>query len=165
MHRHHKKRRVWAAPLVAAVTLTWPAFAQEADEDRPRLIEVPELLPQERFRQCLLQAERAPMAALIDAERWEIDGGGNLARECAATALANNGEEDLAARRFETLARDLAEFDADYAAGLLREAGRLWLRADAPQRAVFALEAAGEIAEPDPQLLGGSWGSIVGRQT
>ena len=153
MYRRHKKRLFWAAPLITAMTLSWPSQAQEAVEDRPRLIEVPDLLPQERFRQCLLQAEHAPMAALIDAERWETDGGGNLARECAATALANNGDDDLAARRFETLARDLAQIDADYAAGLFREAGRLWLRADVPQRAVFALEAAGAIAEPDPQLL------------
>lgn len=153
MHRHLKKRLVWAAPFAAAMTMSWPAHAQDAAEDRPRLIEVPDLAPQERFRQCLQQAELSPVAALIDAERWETDGGGNLARECAATALANNGEEDAAARRFETLARDLAEIDADYAAGLFREAGRLWLRVDVPQRAVFALEAAGEIAAPDPQLL------------
>lgn len=170
MQRDHKKSRIWAGLFVIMTALPAAVLAQGTAEDRPRLIDLPELLPPERFRLCMTQAETAPMAALIEAEQWEIEGGGNLARECAATALANSGEHGVAAGRFEALARELAEVDPDYAAGLYREAARLWLSADAPQRAVWVLEAAAAIVAPDPQLLiqrarargatGDQWGAL-----
>ncbi len=129
------------------------ANAQSAGDGAPRLIEILPRPPQQQFSLCMTLATVSPSAALIEAEQWESDGGGNLARECAATALANSDEHAEAAGRFEALARELAPVDPAYAADLYREAGRLWLRDDFAQRAVWALETAEELAGPDPQLL------------
>jgi len=129
------------------------ANGQSPARDAPRLIEILPQPPQEQFRLCMTLASESPTAALIEAEQWEIDGGGNLARECAATALANSDEFAAAAQRFEVLAREIATLDPTYAADLYREAGRLWMRDGFAQRAVWVLEAVEELVGLDPQLL------------
>ncbi|MEM7444866.1 MAG: hypothetical protein AAF414_16200 [Pseudomonadota bacterium] len=145
-------RTLLLALLIALPASTW-AQTEADEEGRPRLIDVPQLSPQEQFRLCMTQATASPAAALIEAERWELEGGGNLARECAATALANDNAFAAAARRFEALGRELAEIDPEYASDLYREAGRLWLREGFAQRAVWVLESASELVEVSPQLL------------
>lgn len=153
MRRHNKTCPLWLAVLAVFGLGLGNAGAQSTGGGAPRLIEILPRPPQQHFSLCMTLATDSPEAALIEAEQWEIDGGGNLARECAATALANTGDHVAAAGRFEALARELASVDPAYAADLYREAGRLWLRGEFALRAVLVLEAVEGLVEPDPQLL------------
>lgn len=98
--------------------------------------------PAARYQACMDQARSDPNAALAAANAWEQDGGGNPARYCAATALLNRQDYRPAARSLNELAGELAAIDGRRAAGLYDEAGRAWVLAGNPERAIAALDTA-----------------------
>lgn len=127
MARHN--RTAWSVALasVAVMTIaTTPASGQN---------------PAARYEACLDLAAQAPADAIAEAEAWEIEDGGNLARYCAAHGYLAAGSFDEAGERFADLASELAAVDPPSGAPLYLEAAEAWLLADAPWRAD---EAAGQ---------------------
>ena len=91
---------------------------------------------------CLALAERDPVAAKVEAERWRIAGGGFAASQCFALAESAQGHWPEAATRFEEAAHaaELARNAA--AADLWAQAGNAWLAAGQPAKARGALDTA-----------------------
>lgn len=114
-----------------------------------RMIELLPPAPDQRYAACQVTIEAQPDLALQRALDWEVEGGGALARECAAAALAALDRLDEAARRYTSLADEMATVDAPYASGLRQEAARLWLVAEAPERALRALNDAIDLTPGD----------------
>lgn len=75
-----------------------------------------------RFAACVELSERDPAAALEEAGRWQITGGGALARQCAGLAYASQKRWLPAATAFEQAATE-AERAKD------GRAARLWVQA------------------------------------
>lgn len=97
--------------------------------------------PAARYQACIEQAQRDPAAAFATATAWEQEGGGNAARHCAAVAQFNREDYRAAARSLTELAGEIAAIDAGRAASLYGEAGRAWVLAGSPERAIAALDA------------------------
>jgi tetratricopeptide (TPR) repeat protein len=102
---------------------------------------------------CLRKAANQPEAAYEDATGWaRTRGGGEPAQHCAAVALFNAGQWRRAAEAFTDLAGRYRDRRALLRASLVAQAGRAWLAADEPARAVAALSAAIDIA-PDSAIF------------
>ena len=101
---------------------------------------------------CLHLARRAPAEALAAAAAWQAAGGGNAARHCAAMALFHRGDFREAAVDLNDLADELAGVDGRLAADLYIQAGKAWVLAEAPERALTALDAAIGIGHHDPEI-------------
>ncbi|MEQ9814394.1 MAG: hypothetical protein RLO50_16575 [Azospirillaceae bacterium] len=150
---------------VLALIMAGGAAAQSG-----RMIELNPPTPQARFVDCMTTAGTDPPAAIALARDWEVAGGGTLARECEAAALALDGRERLAASRYVGLGEEIGSRDAVYATGLYVEAARLWREQDEPMRAVAALDAAIDLMPMDPGLFlararlrqtsGDPWGAL-----
>lgn len=76
---------------------------------------------------CLRLTDRDPQQAYRQAQRWRVDGGGLMARHCAAIALAALDRLDEAASRLQRLATEVN--DIEMARAWLAQAGQLWFLA------------------------------------
>jgi len=102
---------------------------------------------------CLRKAASQPDSAYEDAMGWaRTRGGGEPAQHCAAVALFNAGQWRRAAEAFTDLAGRYRDRRTLLRASLVAQAGRAWLAADEPARAVSAFTAAIEIA-PDAAIF------------
>lgn len=91
---------------------------------------------------CLARAAGQPEEALEYARSWEATGGGLPARHCIAAALVGLGRYAEAGQLYEELINSPAAAEPQTRAGLLAEAGNVWLLAGDPGRAIAALDAA-----------------------
>jgi tetratricopeptide (TPR) repeat protein len=95
-----------------------------------------------RYHRCFDIAQQDPAGAVDKANRWLLDGGSFMARECLGLAYANQGHWSDAAATFEAAARQ-AEAAKDSRAGPdWSEAGNAWLAAGSPEKAVAAFGGA-----------------------
>jgi len=98
--------------------------------------------PQTRFDACLDIAKADPAKGVDVATRWQIGGGGALARQCLGMAYANAGRWAAAASAFEEAAR-AAELSKDRRAALYwAQGGNAWLAAGDATKARTALDSA-----------------------
>jgi tetratricopeptide (TPR) repeat protein len=96
----------------------------------------------ERWENCVEAATGDPEAAIAEAERWKLAGGGFLAQQCRGMAYARVGRWESAAGAFEAAARE-AEVAKDGRSGKYwAQAGNAWLAAKDPAKARAALDAA-----------------------
>ncbi len=105
------------------------------------------------YTACMQLARKAPAQAFEEALAWQDDDGGRAARHCAAVALIGLGQPAEAARRLEDLAGAFPPAEAAPASEILAQAGRAWLAADEPGRALTAQSAALELAPRNVELL------------
>ena len=96
----------------------------------------------ERWEICVEQATSDPEAAIAEAERWKLAGGGFLAHQCRGMAYARVARWASAAGAFEAAARE-AEVAKDARSGKYwAQAGNAWLAAKEAEKARGALDAA-----------------------
>jgi len=126
-----------SAALLAALFLALPVANAQSPVDGPG-----------RYQRCLDLVEDRPEQALGEADAWEVEGGGNLARHCAATAMVALGRAQEGARNLVDLAKELAEIDPALSARLAIQGGRAWREAG---DAVEAKAAFGLALEVDPE--------------
>lgn len=97
---------------------------------------------QARFNSCVDLATTDPVAGAAEAGRWQLAGGGGLARQCLGMAYANQGRWAAAASEFEAAAR-AAEVARDNRAALYwAQSGNAWLADRNAVKARAALDAA-----------------------
>ena len=90
---------------------------------------------------CLAEARQAPEAGYRAAQSWSQNGGGAVARHCAALALLHLGQSSEAAARLERLASEAKS--PSQAVAWLAQAGQAWFiarrlaRAEAVQSQVL----------------------------
>lgn len=96
----------------------------------------------DRWERCVEAATSDPEAAIAEAERWKLAGGGFLAQQCRGMAYARAARWESAAGAFEAAARE-AEVAKDVRSGKYwAQAGNAWLAAGDPAKARAALDAA-----------------------
>lgn len=103
---------------------------------------------------CLDLSRTDPAAAVVDANRWRLSGGGAAARQCEGLAEAAQGHWPLAAAAFEAAARAAELAHDDKVATYWAQAGNAWLAAADPTRARMALDAAIASGNLTGQALG-----------
>ena len=100
------------------------------------------VLDADRFDRCHDSATEDPVAGMAEAQRWLIEGGGYIARQCLGFAQAKGGLFDAATESFAQAAND-AEAVRDWrAANLWAQAGNAALAAGDAERAKRHLDAA-----------------------
>ena len=100
----------------------WPLLAIWAALTAPAIAEVPR-----DHAACLAQARQAPESGYRAAQNWSQQGGGAMARHCAALALLYLGQSSEAAARLESLATEAK--NPGQAAAWLAQAGQAWFMA------------------------------------
>jgi tetratricopeptide (TPR) repeat protein len=95
-----------------------------------------------RFNKCVDLATRNPDAAAAEAGRWQLAGGGSLARQCLGIAYANSQRWAAAAAEFEGAAHAAEIAKNPRAALYWAQGGNAWLAAKEPVKARAALDAA-----------------------
>ncbi len=98
--------------------------------------------PEKRYDRCVDLATSNPAAGRDDAGRWQLEGGGFLARQCLGLAYATDASWPAAAAEFEGAARAAEIARDDRAANYWAQAGNAWLAAGAADKALAALNAA-----------------------
>lgn len=100
------------------------------------------ILDADRFDRCHDIATEDPVAGMAEAQRWIIEGGGFVARQCLGFAQAKGTLYDAATESFAQAAGE-AEVARDWrAANLWAQAGNAALAAGDPERAMRHLDAA-----------------------
>lgn len=100
------------------------------------------VLDADRFDRCHDTATDDAVAGMVEAQRWIVEGGGFIARQCLGFAQAKAGLFDAATESFAQAATD-AEAARDWrAANLWAQAGNAALAAGDPERALGHLNAA-----------------------
>jgi tetratricopeptide (TPR) repeat protein len=132
---------------VALIALAGPASAQsEAETTR-------EYDKAKEYADCMTLAAREPEQALESARQWEISGGAEAAKHCAAAALMGLGEYAKAAEEFEDLAKHMPTDKLTLVPQLLRNAGQAWTAAGDLEKAHVAQTEALKLAPRDVDLL------------
>lgn len=148
MHRiNHPRLVLAAAALVFAAPLAVLLAALDSTDHAQAQT------PQERHAACLDRVVGDPAGALDEAEAWEIEDGGTLARHCGARALLALRRADEAGRRLETLAREVGAHDPMLGAALFGEAADAWLIQGAPNRALRSADDGLVLAPGAVELL------------
>ena len=133
-------------PLLLALALLQPAPAS-ADPTvgdpvplaGPRTLGI---LDADRFDRCHDLATEDPVSGMVEAQRWLIEGGGYVARQCLGFAQSKGGLYDAATESFVRAAGD-AEVARDWrAANLWAQAGNAALAAGDAERARRHIDAA-----------------------
>lgn len=110
-----------------------------------------------RYADCTALVASDPGAALDSAFAWRYEDGGAPAWHCVGLSLVALGYHAEAGEVFERMAEDMTEVTspgwAALRADVLGQSGQAWLRADEPERARAALDAALEIDPLNPELL------------
>lgn len=127
--------------LVAQTTNPPPRTAPETDEGRAAA--------------CQAAVRQNPQAGLVQANRWQVQGGGLLARQCLGLAYVALERWPLAATVYEQAAQE-AERAGEAAAGsdLWVQAGNAWLAGGDTARAVGAFDIALSAQHLSPALRG-----------
>ncbi len=100
------------------------------------------ILDADRFDRCHDLATEDALSGMAEAQRWLVEGGGYIARQCLGFAQAKGGLYDAATESFVAAASD-AEVARDWrAANLWAQAGNAALAAGDPERAKRHLDAA-----------------------
>lgn len=142
-------RRKWASSAALLLALPWLVGA--APPAKAPAIEIGP--PSQRYDVCLAHARRDPKAALKSAELWRDAGGGFPAEHCAAIALFELQRYPEAAQRLEALAGQMMTEPAELRGDALDQAGQAWLRADQPDRAKAAFDAALSFVPRNPEFM------------
>jgi len=145
-----------AAALAAVAGGTWLALRPEPvetlEEALPLPPEPPRLADGPEMESCLGLLRVDPEGALAYAMRWEIEGGGEGAQQCAGLALIALGEPQRAAQRLELLAMNSQAGPAARAA-VFTQAAQAWLMAGEANRAFGATTMALTLTPDDADLL------------
>ncbi len=145
-----KRLLIWTfALLLASGVIAGSGFAQGIRTESTNAV------AENRYRECLDLAERAPDKAIDNALAWQAADGGVPARHCEAIALATAGEFGEAAVRLEGLVEDMrigrdmpivggkrVTADPVMVADVYGQAANAWLLAGEVWRAVDAIDAA-----------------------
>jgi len=123
------------------------AFAQQAQPSAapvmpPKPAAGPPSPDEIRYHRCLDLAGQDPASAVDKANRWLLDAGNFMARECLGVAYANQEHWTDAAATFEAAARGAETAADNRAAPDWSEAGNAWLAAGQPDKAIADFNAA-----------------------
>jgi tetratricopeptide (TPR) repeat protein len=128
---------------VAALAAAMPAArADQFDAER-----------EQKYQDCMAQAQRLPADGYETALTWEGQGGGDPAHHCAAVALIGLGKYQDAAAQLESLAAGLADKQPALAAEAFAQAGQAWSMAGDTKRALDDAAAGLKLAPEDVDLL------------
>lgn len=94
-----------------------------------------------RFARCVALAEAKPDAAIAEADRWRLAGGGLLSRQCLGLAYAAQQRWAAAAVAFEQAAREGERTQDSRVAALWIEAGNAMLAAGEAAKARVHFDA------------------------
>lgn len=147
----------FAAVLLAAVAGTGWFFlaspnAEAAGEALPLPPDVPRLAEGPQYDQCLDLIRKDAEEARIYADNWDLAGGGEGAKHCAALALLSAGEPARAAERLESIAR-LSQASPATRASVFAQAGQAWMMAGDSGRAFAAATLALSLTPNDPDVM------------
>ncbi len=106
-----------------------------------------------RFEYCATMAETDPQKAVVEANKWRIDGGGIEARQCLGLAYVTLNKFDEAAATFTAAAENATSDKPDNVARLWAQAGNAQLLAGNASNAKAALDKAIALGG-DPTMLG-----------
>jgi tetratricopeptide (TPR) repeat protein len=134
-------RLIVPAILALAVAAT-AARADQFDAER-----------EQKYEDCMAQAQRVPADGYETALTWQGQGGGNPARHCGAVALIGLGKYEEAATQLESLGGDLAEKQPALAAEAFGQAGQAWTAANELAKALAVQNAGLKLAPDDIDLL------------
>src|SRR5215813_394939 len=87
----------------------------------------------QEYADCMTLARRTPGDGYESAMAWQLKGGAEPARHCAAVALIGLGRDKEAAGQLEKLGTDMSKDRPDLAAELYAQAGQAWTMANDPQ--------------------------------
>jgi len=132
-----------AATLSAALS----TGASRAGADEPMFA------GEQEYSDCMTLARRAPGDAYQSAMAWQLQGGAEPARHCAAVALIGLGRNKEAAGQLEKLGTDVSKQRPDLAAELFAQAGQAWTMANDLPHALAAQTAGLQFAADDVDLL------------
>lgn len=107
-----------------------------------------------RFDQCLDQAESDPANGLLAANKWQIEGGGYLARNCLGFAYAEQEDWPKAIVEFVQAAEKAQAAGDDRAGNFWSQAGNAALASGDYQRALKYFDTALEQEDLDGLLKG-----------
>jgi len=140
-------------PLLGAAGLGWWWLSQPAESlvHLPLPPEPPRLTEDPAYDRCLALLRDDPEGAIVFAQQWEREGGGEGARHCAAWALINLGDPERAAEQLERLARGSLA-GAPARAAVYGQAGQAWMMAGDANRAFAAITIALTLQPNDPDL-------------
>jgi len=150
IHRHFLRGCVAAA--LALALLPTIAAGQSTKPRREAPKPLPAVSQESRYRDCMAQAQRAPLQAFNEARSWETAGGGVPARHCVATALFRLERFDEAALELESISSE-ARITPAMRAEVLGQAARAWIVYGQPESALVALGDALLLAPRNPDLL------------
>ncbi len=108
---------------------------------------------EQKYEDCMAQAQRVPADGYETALAWEGQGGGDPARHCAAVALIGLGKYREAADKLESLGAGLAEKQPQLAAEAFAQAGQAWSMDGDIKRALNDAAAGLKLAPEDVDLL------------
>ncbi|MBX3594860.1 tetratricopeptide repeat protein [Sphingomonas sp.] len=97
---------------------------------------------QKRWEDCVELAIGDPVRGIAEAQRWNLAGGGFLARQCLGMAYAAQRRWTSAAGAFEAAAREAEVAKDTRASKYWSQAGNAWIAAAEPVKARAALDAA-----------------------
>ena len=126
----------------ALLGLSWALDAGAAELDHAR-----------EYEACMTLARDDPEEAFESALAWEVLGGMEAARHCAAVALIGLGHHREAASRLEALVDDLRRSRPDLRVEVLAQAGQAWLLAGETERAYAVQSAALQLDPRNVELL------------
>jgi tetratricopeptide (TPR) repeat protein len=145
MHTTRFVRNVSAAALVALLAGgTLRANADDFTLDGAQAQE---------YADCMTLARRVPNDGYQSAMAWQLKGGGEPARHCAAVALIGLGRDKEAAGQLEKLGTDMSKDRPDLAGELFAQAGQAWTMAGDLKRALTAQTTGLTFAPSDVDLL------------
>jgi len=107
----------------------------------------------QEYADCMTLARRAPGDGYQSAMAWQLKGGAEPARHCAAVALIGLGRNKEAADQLEKLGTDMTKDRPDLAAELFAQAGQAWTMAGDLQHALTAETTGLKLAPDDVDLL------------
>ncbi len=146
-----------AVGLVAAAGAVWweyPIAAADAtaDEDLPVPPVPPRIAEGENYDKCLSMLGSDPSGALVFAQNWSGNGGGDGATHCEALADVELGDADTGAELLDQVGRTSTAAPAARAA-IYGQAGQSWMMADEPQHAYDSANKALALNPDEPDLL------------
>ena len=130
-------------PTIVALAVAVPnARADQFDAER-----------EQKYEDCMAQAQRVPADGYETALTWQGQGGGNPARHCGAVALIGLGKYQEAAAQLESLGAELAQIQPQLAAEAFAQAGQAWTSANQLAKALAVQDAGLKLAPDDVALL------------
>ncbi len=146
-----------AIGLAAAAGVVWweyPTAAADttAEDDLPVPPVPPRITEGENYDKCLAMVVPDPSGALVFAENWAGDGGGDGAMHCQALADVELGDVDQGAELLDQVGTTSTAAPAARAA-IYGQAGQSWMMAGNPQRAYDSADKALALNPDEPDLL------------